>query len=428
MSTRTGFEELQARGFVSQVTNETAIRELFTKPPVSFYVGFDPTATSMHIGNMVPICAMAHLQRCGNRPVILVGGATGMIGDPSGRTSERVLLTLDKVAENLASIRTQFERFFSFEGPNAAIIVNNYDWTSKFSYIDWLRDVGKNFTINYMLQKKSVKMRLDDREQGLSYTEFSYMLLQAYDFLHLYDHEKCQLQCGADDQWGNITAGTDLIRRMRGVEAYGITFPLLLTSEGEKLGKSTGGGSVWLDPKQTSPYHFYQYWIQVPDADVGRMMKMFTFLSVEEIDEIVAEHLAAPEKRYGQIRLATEVTRTVHGEEGLQKAQLATDVLFGKPIAGLNDDDLAGIFADVPAFTLARSRLDEGLSIIDLAVEAGAYPSKGEARRAITSGGCYLNNHRVSDVAKKVTSEDLIATATMILRTGKKNYFLIRVK
>ncbi len=426
MSKRTAFEELQARGLVSQLTHEEELPKLLTTP-VTFYVGFDPTAKSLHVGSMLPMFVIAHLQRFGHRPIILVGGATGMIGDPSGRSEERLLLMQDKISENLAGIRKQLEAFVSFEGDNAAIMVDNYDWTSKFSFIDWLRDVGKHFTVNYMMQKKSVQLRLENREQGISYTEFSYMLLQAHDFLHLYQTYRCKLQCGGDDQWGNITAGMDLIRKKCGqeAEAFGLTWPLLTTASGEKFGKSAGN-AVWLDPELTSPYHFYQYWIQTTDQDVEKLLKYFSFLSLEEIAAICEEHLKSPENRLAQIRLATEVTRLIHGDAGLQKAQLATDIFFGKPIQGLSDADLLAVFANVPSYTFPRQQIAEGIALVDASVAAGAYSSKGEARRMITGGGLYVNNNRVTDEKMILTSEHFVGESSIVLRKGKKDYFLLR--
>ncbi len=425
MSSRTAFEELSQRGFISQVTHPDELPKLLAQPPQVFYIGFDPTATSLHVGSMLPVMVMAHLQRFGHKPIVLVGGATGMIGDPSGKSEERQLLGVEKLKENLEGLKSQLSRFFSFEGSNAAIMVDNYDWTSKFSYIEWLREIGKHITVNYMLQKKSVQLRLEYREQGISYTEFSYMLLQANDFLHLFETYGCKIQCGGDDQWGNITAGMDLIHKKIGGEAYCFTWPLMVTASGEKFGKSAGN-AVWLDGNMTSPYHFYQYWIQTTDDDVEKYLKFFTFLPLEEIAQIMQEHVASPEKRYAQVRLATEVTRTVHGEAGLQKAQLATDVFFGKPIQGLSDSDLIAVFSNVPSKTFSRNVLTDGISIIDCAVEAGVYPSKGEARRSISGGGLYVNNNRVEDEKMKLMTTNLVGESSIVLRKGKKEYTLLR--
>ena len=424
MSSRTAYEELTQRGFISQVTHPEELPKLLAQPQV-FYIGFDPTATSLHVGSMIPVMVMAQLQRLGHKPIVLVGGATGMIGDPSGKSEERLLLGVEKLKENLDGLKAQLSRFFSFEGPNAAIMVDNYDWTSKYSYIDWLREVGKHFTVNYMLQKKSVQLRLENREQGISYTEFSYMLLQANDFLHLYQEYGCKLQCGGDDQWGNITAGMDLIHKKVGGEAFGFTWPLMTTASGEKFGKSAGN-AVWLDGAMTSPYHFYQYWIQTTDEDVEKYLKFFTFLPLEEISQIVKTHFESPDKRAAQVALANEITCTVHGREGLQKAQLATDVFFGKPIQVLSDADLTAVFANVPSKTFSLAQLQSEISVVDCAVEAGVYPSKGEARRSVAGGGLYVNNIRVEDEKMKLNTHNLVGETSIVLRKGKKEYTLLR--
>ncbi|PKL76352.1 MAG: tyrosine--tRNA ligase [Candidatus Melainabacteria bacterium HGW-Melainabacteria-1] len=415
---------LQKRGMIEQISDEAAIREMLERERVSIYIGFDPTARSLHIGSLLPMMVLAHLQRAGHRPIAVVGGATGMIGDPSGRSSERNLITLDEVDANLAGIRHQLESFLSFEGENAASVVNNADWTTPISYLEWLRDVGKFFTINYMMAKESVRRRLEDRDQGISYTEFSYMLLQAYDFLHLFRAEGCKLQGGGNDQWGNITAGIDLVHKVEGQQAYGLTFPLITTSSGEKFGKSAGN-AVWLDPQMTSPYQFYQYWIQTDDRDVRRYLGLFSFLSLDQIDEIVAAHDAAPEKRAGQRRLAAEVTAIVHGAEAVRKAELASEVLFGREIEGLSDHDLGEIFADVPSTQLARTLLGE-LTVLDLLRETGMVKSNGEARRLIQGGGVYLNNRACSEPGQAISAAELASESALVLRSGKKKYHLVR--
>ncbi len=415
---------LQRRGMIEQISDETAIREMFAKEQVSFYIGFDPTGRSLHIGHMLPVMAMAHLQRAGHRPIAVVGGATGMIGDPSGRSSERNLITLEEVEKNLNGIKGQLEGFLNFEGDSAAIIVNNADWTSPISYLDWLRDVGKFFTINYMMGKESVRRRLEDRDQGISYTEFSYMLLQAYDFLHLFRTEGCKLQGGGNDQWGNITAGIDLVHKVAGAQAYGLTFPLITTASGEKFGKSAGN-AVWLDPEMTTPYQFYQYWIQADDRDVRKYLGLFTFLELEEIDSIVAAHEAEPEKRTGQRRLAAEVTAIVHGLEAVRKVEQATEILFGREIEGLSDQDLGDIFADVPSTELAASLLGE-LKLLDLLREAGMVKSNGEAKRLLSGGGVYLNNRPCSDPNQVISQAELASETALVLRSGKKKYYLVR--
>ena len=418
-------DTLAARGMLEQITNQDALRTLLAAPGASIYIGFDPTADSLHVGHLLPALILAHFQRAGHRPIALVGGATGMIGDPSGRATERQLLTPDMVAANAGAIRRQLERFVSFEGENAASIVDNAEWTAPISHLEWLRTVGKHFTVNYMLAKESVRRRLEDREHGISYTEFSYMLLQANDFLHLFRSRNCRIQGGGSDQWGNITAGTDLIRKVCGEEAYGITFPLLSTSSGEKFGKSAGN-AVWLDPQRTSPYQFYQFWMRTEDADVDRFLKLFTFLDLEETGAIMTEHQAAPERRAGQRRLASEVTRLVHGDEGLERARRASEVLFGSEIAGLSDRDLQDVFADVPSCVLERGRLEVGIRIPDLMVQCGAARSKGEATRLAQAGGVYLNNRRVEGAEAVVRPEHLASESTLVLRSGKKSYYLIR--
>lgn len=417
-------DELQARGMIHQMTHEAELKALLSETSTPFYIGFDPTAKSLHIGSLVPMMAMAHLQRAGHRPIAVVGGATGMIGDPSGRSSERNLQNTDQVEENLQGIRQQLQQFLSFEGENAAELVNNADWTEQISYIDWLRDVGKYLTVNYMMAKESVRRRLEDRDQGISYTEFSYMLLQAHDFLHLYRTKGCKLQAGGSDQWGNITAGTDLIHKAEGGQAFGMTFPLVTTASGEKFGKSAGN-AVWLDPEMTSPYTFYQYWMQSDDNDVERYLKLFTFLPLAEIEAIAQAHGQQPEAREGQRRLAEEVTRIVHGAEALRKAQLASEVLFGREIKGLSDADLAGIFPDVPSTQFAASQLGE-ITLVQLLKETGLASSNGEARRLLQGGGVYLNNTKCSDPQLILESQHLASETTMVVRSGKKKYHLAK--
>ena len=418
-------ELLRRRGLLEQISDEAGLTALFAREQVSFYVGFDPTARSLHVGNFVPIMMMAHLQRAGHRPIAVVGGATGMIGDPSGRSSERNLLDDSAVLANLATIRTQLASFLRFDGANGAKVVNNADWTGPISYLHWLRDVGKYFSVNAMIAKESVRRRLEERDQGLSYTEFSYMLLQAYDFFVLNRDEGVQLQMGGNDQWGNITAGIELIHKKGGGQAYAITSPLLLTAAGEKFGKSAGN-AVWLDSALTSPFAFYQYWVRTDDRDAGKFLRMFTFLDLEEIEAIEAAHASNLAGRGAQKRLAQEVTRIVHGEAALLRAELATEILFGREIQGLSDAELADIFGDVPSTQLERNRLEAGIDLISLLVEMGASASKGEARRALTAGSIYLNNVKVTDAGLMVTAAQLASESTLVVRTGKKNYFLAR--
>lgn len=419
------FNELKERGTLEQISNEEAVKTALSMQKVSIYIGFDPTATSLHVGNLLPLMILAHLQKAGHIPIIVIGGATGMIGDPSGRSTERQLLTPEIIETNAQAIQEQIQRFISFDGKNAAIMVDNADWTRSWSYLDWLRDIGKHFTVNYMLAKESVRRRLEDAEQGISYTEFSYMLLQANDFLHLFDHYDCLIQAGGNDQWGNITAGIELIRRERNSTAYGITFPLVTTANGEKFGKSAGN-AVWLDGTKTSPYQFYQFWVRTDDRDVERYLKFFTFLALEEITEICQAHVKTPEKRKAQKRLASEVTLLVHGKKVLHKVLLATSVLFSDKIECITDAELTSVFSDVPATTLKRQVLSSLLCINDLLNKVNLCKSYSEGRRAIVGGGIYLNNQKIVDPDRQITSKDLASETMMILRVGKKNYHLIQ--
>jgi tyrosyl-tRNA synthetase len=405
--------------------SDAGLAERLDAEPLTMYAGFDPTADSLHLGHLVPIMAMAHFQRHGHRVLAVVGGATGMVGDPSGKSEERNLLTPEAVEANAAAVKKQMACFLRFAGENPAQLLNNHDWIGAMTFVDWLREVGKFFTISYMLQKESVKKRLGS-EVGISFTEFSYMTMQAYDFLHLYRAEGCSVQVGGNDQWGNITAGIDLVHKAEGAAVHGITFPLLQTSTGEKFGK-TAGNAVWLDPQRTSPYQFYQYWVRTTDADVERFLKLFTFLPLEEIQTVCREHAEAPERRLGQKRLAAEATRLVHGEEGLAAAERASKALFGGELTGLSEADLLDIFADVPSAEMSADRLAEGVGILDLAAESGLAKSKGEARRAVQQGGLYLNNERVPDQERVVTAGDLLAGSVLVLRSGKKRYLLVRV-
>lgn len=416
--------ELQARDMIAQIT-DPGLGDRLAQEKAVIYIGFDPTADSLHVGHLMPIIALSHFQSRGHGVLCLVGGATAMVGDPSGKSEERNLLTLEQVAENAKAVKAQLSRFLSFEGDNPARMIDNNDWISKMSFIDWLRDVGKHFTINYMISKESVKKRLGS-EQGISFTEFSYMTMQAYDFLHLYDEYKCNIQGGGNDQWGNITAGMDLIHKVRGAQAYGITFPLLTTAAGEKFGKSEGN-PVWLDPERTSPYQFYQFWFNQPDADAKRFLYIFTFLDVEKIKEICAEHDKAPHERAAQKLLAAELTRTVHGQDGLDKALRASQALFGGELTGLSRTDLQDIFKDVPSSQISLDRVRAGVPLVDLLAETGLVKSKGEARRFIDQGGVYLNNERVADANCSAGAGDLLADSIMVLRHGKKKYHLVSV-
>ena len=421
------YDELVWRGLLAQSTDPANLPRLLGERPRTVYVGFDPTADSLHVGHLVALMVLRRFQRAGHRPIALIGGATGMIGDPSGKSEERRLLSPEAIERNVAAIEPQLRRFLDFDaGPLGAVLVNNHEWMGRFGYLEFLRDVGKHVPVAVMLAKDSVRSRLERSESGLSYTEFSYMLLQAYDFVQLYDRFGCEIQAGGSDQWGNITAGIDLARRLRGAQLYGITCPLLTKSDGAKMGK-TESGALWLSADRTSPYQFYQYWINVGDDDVDRCLRFLTDLGRDEIEAVVGEHRRAPERREGQRRLAAELTRLVHGAEGLAVAQRATDIFFGAEIDELNDAQLATIFADVPSRTLARDRLEgEGLPLVDALCEAGLARSKSDARRFVTQGGAYVNNRRVDRLDARLGPADLASETTIVLRCGKKNYALLR--
>ncbi len=421
------FADLKWRGLIHQTTDDQNLSQWLNAKSRTVYIGFDPTADSLHVGSLLQLMLLRRFQRAGHRPIALVGGATGMIGDPSGKSEERNLLSVDSLRANVVGIEQQMRQFLDFDcGENSALLVNNFDWMRKFSYLDFLRDVGKNFPVNVMLGKDSVKSRLGS-EAGLSYTEFSYMLLQAYDFVHLNESHGCELQVGGSDQWGNITAGIDLARRMRGAHVFGMTSPLLVDSEGKKIGKTAEGTKVWLSPERTSAYLFYQYWFNVGDADAGPCLRYLTELTREEIESLDESRAAAPHERASQKRLAEELTSLVHGEAGLAAARRATDIFFGAEITGFSDAQLIDILSDVPSTELPYSRLaGEGLGVLDALVEAGLAKSKGEARRTVQQGGAYVNNRRVDDVDAKLTPKDLASETVMVLRSGKKRYALLR--
>ena len=413
------YQEFEWRGMIYATT--PGLEDLLARQKVTAYIGFDPSAPSLHVGSLLPIMALVHLQRHGHTPLALIGGGTGLIGDPSGRTEERPLLAKEQALANAEKIEKQLSRFLD---RSSAIFANNADWLCSINLVDFLRDVGKYFTVNYILAKESVRRRL---KEGLSFTEFSYMLLQAYDFLVLHDRYGCLLQLGGSDQWGNITAGIDLIRRLRGETAHGMVTPLIETASGTKFGK-TESGTVWLDAKLTSPYHFYQFWINVDDRDVIRYLKFFTLLSQEEIAELERSLAEAPERREAQRRLAREVTRLVHGEELMIKAERASAVLFGEEIEGLTVQEVLEIFGDVPSTELPLSRFGkDGLLLVDVVTECGLTSSKSEARRLIKEGGLYLNNRRVLDVYYTLSLDESIEGQFFLLRKGTKQYHLIRI-
>ncbi len=419
-------DEFEGRGLVYDKTEGVA--EVLENEKVTAYIGFDPSAASLHVGSLLPVMALARLQRFGHTPIAIIGGGTGLIGDPSGKTKERLLLTKEQVEENLLGLKTQLGRFLDFEAKtNPAQIINNADWLTTVSMIDFLRDVGKYFTVNYMLAKESSKRRID-LEDGISFTEFSYSLLQAYDYLVLYDRHNCKLQMGGSDQWGNIISGIDLIRRLRSSKAYGVVFPLVTTSAGVKFGK-TEAGAVWLDSKLTSPYKFYQFWLNTADQDVVQYLKYFTWLSLEEINQLAQALSANPEGREAQRKLAASITEIVHGETELQKAEKASQVLFGAELSGLSADTVLDIFSDVPSTRMNKEHFGgDGRSITDLLVDSKLTSSKSDARRLIEGGGIYLNNRRLANVKESVTLADLIAGQVLVIRKGQKQYHLIRVE
>lgn len=418
------YDEFQWRGMLYDASE--GLEEALAKQKITAYIGFDPTADSLHVGSLLPIMGLVRLQQYGHTPIALVGGGTGMIGDPSGKTLERQLLSKEQIEHNLEGIREQLSHFLDFKTrTNAAILVNNADWLAPLSLVDFLRDTGKYFTVNYMLAKESVKRRYEQGE-GISFTEFSYMLLQAYDFLVLYDRYDCILQMGGSDQWGNIVAGTELIRRLRGDRCYGAVFPLVTSSGGIKFGK-TEAGTIWLDPRLTSPFRFYQFWINTDDRDVVKYLKYFTMLNQQEIAELETSVTVAPEKREAQRRLAQEVTRMVHGEANLRKAIQASQALFGGEISDLSAEDVLDIFADVPSSAIPRALFEgEGLPIVDAVVASGFAASKGAARRIIEAGGIYVNNHRVTDVRAMIGLSGLIEGQYLVMRKGAREYHLIR--
>ncbi len=428
MSERTDvIAEMKWRGLLNQMTDEK-IPEYLLEKKRTVYGGFDPTADSLHVGHLVAIMNLRRFQQAGHRPVALIGGATGMIGDPSGKSEERVLLTVEAVRHNAAALKKQMARFLDFDNQeNGAILVNNLDWMENFSYLRFLRVVGKHFQVNVMLARDSVKSRLERTDTGMSYTEFSYMLLQSFDFVHLHREYSCELQIGGSDQWGNITAGIDLARRMDNVQLYGLTSKLLLKSDGKKMGKSEKG-AVWLDPNRTSPYQFYQYWINLDDKDISNVLHFFSDLKEKEMTDLLAEHEKDPGRRLAQKQMAQELTQLVHGPEGLQSAENATKIFFGAEIDHLHDNELNSIFLDVPSKELREAQLSEepGLGIMDALVAAGLASTKSEARRTVQQGGAYINNRQITDFNHRLTKADLASETIIVLRSGKKRYALLR--
>lgn len=426
-------EELRWRGMVHTMMPGT--EELLEKEMVTAYVGIDPTADSLHIGHLVSVMILKHFQRCGHKPLALVGGATGMIGDPSGKSAERNLLDEETLRHNQECIKKQLSKFLDFESdaPNKAELVNNYDWMKDFTFLDFARTVGKHITVNYMMAKESVQKRLNgEARDGLSFTEFTYQLLQGYDFLHLYETKNCKLQMGGSDQWGNITTGAELIRRTNGGEVFALTCPLITKADGGKFGK-TESGNIWLDPRYTSPYKFYQFWLNVSDADAERYIKIFTMLSKEEIDALVAEQQAAPHLRPLQKRLAKEVTIMVHSEADYNAAVEASGILFGnatsEALKKLDEDTLLSVFEGVPQFEVAKADIEAGIKAVDLFTEkAAVFPSKGEMRKLVQGGGVSLNKEKLAAPDQEITAADLLDGKYLLVQRGKKNYYLLIAK
>jgi len=425
-------EELKWRGMIHDVMPGT--EELLKKEMTTAYVGIDPTADSLHIGHLVSVMMLKHFQQCGHKPLSLVGGATGMIGDPSMKSQERNLLSEEELRHNQECIKKQLSKFLDFESkiPNVAEMVNNYDWMKDFTFLDFIRDVGKHITVNYMMSKDSVKKRLSGESEGMSFTEFTYQLVQGYDFLHLFRDKNCRLQMGGSDQWGNITTGTEMIRRITGGEAFALTCPLITKADGGKFGK-TEAGNVWLDPKRTSPYKFYQFWLNVSDADAEKYIKIFTNLNKEEIEQLVEQQRKEPHLRILQKTLAKEVTIMVHSAADVQAAEEASLMLFGQgtaeSLALIDEDTFMSVFEGVPKFELERTSLCVGIPLLDLlSVQTSIFPSKSEARRTVEGGGLSINKNKLSDLNAKINDTNLINGKYMLVQKGKKNYFVIIAK
>lgn len=424
-------EELKWRGMIQDIMPGT--EEKLMEGPQAAYVGIDPTADSLHIGHMVSIMILKHFQKCGHKPIALVGGATGMIGDPSMKSQERNLLDEATLEHNVNGIKAQLAKFLDFDSntANCAELVNNYSWMKDYSFLNFIRDIGKHITVNYMMAKDSVKKRLSrDSSEGMSFTEFSYQLLQGYDFLYLFEHKNCVLQMGGSDQWGNITTGSELIRRMTGKEAFALTCPLIRKADGTKFGK-TEKGNIWLDPEKTSPYEFYQFWLNVSDEDADRYIKIFTLLSREEIEAAIAAHQQAPERRELQKRLAREITIMVHGETEYNNAVAASEILFGKAtsetLKALDEKTFLAVFEGVPSFDLPKAELP--INILDfLAVKTNILPSKGEARKMVSGGGISINKEKLTDINANVDENHILDGKYILVQKGKKNYFLIHIK
>lgn len=419
-------EELEWRDLITDCTDREGLQERLAKGPITLYCGFDPTADSLHVGSLVPLLALRRFQLCGHHPIAVAGGATGSIGDPSGKTAERQLLTYELLKANIEAVKVQLGSFMEFEGvENAAQLVDNADWTAPLSFLDVLRDIGKHFKVNAMVSKESVRARMEDRDVGISYTEFSYMILQALDFHHLCETHDCELQIGGSDQWGNITAGIDLIHRKQNRQAYGLTLPLITNADGTKFGK-TESGAVWLDVNRTSIYQFYQFWVRVDDRDVVSYLKYFTFLSKDEVEELASQHEAEPHARIAHKALAREVTALVHGEEAVTEAIRASEILFGGELEGITEATLREVAGEVPTCELSTDRFGgEGLWLPELLHEAGLAQSRGQARKDVKGGGVYVNGKRIDDEQHKLTTSDLMFEKYLLLRRGKRNYAVV---
>jgi tyrosyl-tRNA synthetase len=421
-------EELEWRGLISDCTDRAELLKRLAVGPITLYVGFDPTADSLHIGSLVPLLALRRFQLMGNSPIALAGGATGMIGDPSGKSAERQLLQKSVLDANIASIKEQLKRLLDFDSKtNPARLVDNADWTAPVSFLHFLRDIGKHFSVNMMVAKESVRARMEDREAGISYTEFSYMLLQAFDFYHLRKELNCELQVGGSDQWGNITAGIDLCRKKIGAHVFGLTLPLITNADGSKFGK-TVSGAIWLDPKRTSPYRFYQFWIRVDDRDVIRYLKYFTFLGQDEIATLEKQHLEKPELRAAHKALAKEMTDLIHGAPATSEAMRASEILFGGEMTGISEATFHDIVGEIPSREIERSKLEPSTPLAELLVLSGLSASKGQARKDVEGGGIYMNNVRQMDPQRIMSVADLLFGKHLLLRKGKRNYVVITAR
>jgi tyrosyl-tRNA synthetase len=422
-------EELEWRGLIADCTDTIELGKRISANPITLYCGFDPTADCLHVGNLVPLLALRRFQLLGHHPIALAGGATGMIGDPSGKSAERQLLTKEILDGNIASVKNQLRRLLDFDATtNPARLMDNADWTAGITFLDFLRDIGKHFSVNQMIAKESVRARMEDRETGISYTEFSYMLLQAFDFYHLRKDFNCELQIGGSDQWGNITAGMELTRKKIGAHVFGLTLPLILNADGTKFGK-TEAGAIWVDSKKTSVYRFYQFWIRTDDRDVVRYLKIFTFLTKEEIDALTSQHTEKPEARAAHKALAKAMTDLIHGENATAEAMRASEILFGGNLEGISETTFNEIVGEVPTRDLEKAKLEgDGLPLVEALVVSGLCPSKGQARKDIEGGGVNVNNNRESSPLRHITAKDLLFGKYLLLRKGKRNYVVLSVK